>query len=527
MTVFSFYEFVTAGVEKEVYTTANWREFFTDSFYHTFLWKTVRVAAITAILCALMGYPPAYFIAMSHTKHKWLLLLLLIVPFWISFTIRTFSWIHILGEQGVINVLLMKTGLISEPLRMLYTEGAVIMGMIHFLLPYMILNVYVSIEGIDRNLISAARTLGCTAWQAFYEVVLPLSLPGLMAGPAALLRARGGQLRDAGDPGFHARRAVRQHHLRHDHGTAQLADGLDALARAAGHAGGGRRHLQPLHGPVAHLQGAGRMNPASENRGLGWRAVQFFTVLVYIFMFAPILVVVVLSFNDSQFGGFPMTGFSFRWYHKLMENEAVLSAFQTSVWVALITAIVCSVLGIMAALALVRYDFPGKEWVNTILVAPALVPETVLGVGLLLLMRWAHQPRTLWLLVLGHIMLALPYVVLVVQARLIGIKRVYEEAAMSLGANRFQTFREITLPLLMPAIVASLLLVFTISFDNITASMFWRPSGVETMPTQILSMLKISISPEINALGTLMIVVTVGLPLLGGGLARYLARSGR
>jgi spermidine/putrescine transport system permease protein len=269
------------------------------------------------------------------------------------------------------------------------------------------------------------------------------------------------------------------------------------------------------------------MNVAGENSGLGWYAVKVFTVLVYIFMFAPILVVVVLSFNDSQFGGFPMTGFSLRWYYKLMENETVLNSFQTSILVALVTALVCSVLGVAAAIALVRYEFPGKEWVNTILVAPALVPETVLGVGLLLLMRWAHQPRTLWLLVLGHIMLALPFVVLVVQARLIGVKRVYEEAAMSLGANRFETFREITLPLLMPAIVASLLLVFTISFDNITASMFWRPSGVETMPTQILSMLKISISPEINALGTLMIVVTVGLPLLGGGLARYLARGRR
>lgn len=269
------------------------------------------------------------------------------------------------------------------------------------------------------------------------------------------------------------------------------------------------------------------MNPVTQNKGFGWRAIQVVTVLVYIFMFAPILVVIVLSFNDSQFGGFPMTGFSFRWYEKLMHNEAVLRAFQTSLWVAIVTAIVCTVLGILSALALVRYEFPGKEWVNTILIAPALVPETVLGVGLLLLLRWGGQPRTLWLLVLGHIMLALPYVVLVVQARLIGVKRVYEEAAMSLGANRFQTFREITLPLIMPAIVASLLLVFTISFDNITASMFWRPSGVETMPTQILSMLKISISPEINALGTLMIAVTVGLPLLGGGLARYLARSAR
>jgi spermidine/putrescine transport system permease protein len=182
MTIFSFYEFVTAGVEKEVFTTANWHEFLTDGFYHMFLWKTIRVAGITAILCALMGYPAAYCIAMTNYKHKWLLLLLLIVPFWISFTIRTFSWIHILGEQGVINVLLLKLGLVNEPIRMLYTEGSVIMGMIHFLLPYMILNVYVAIEGIDRNLISAARTLGCTAWQAFREVVLPLSLPGLMAG---------------------------------------------------------------------------------------------------------------------------------------------------------------------------------------------------------------------------------------------------------------------------------------------------------------------------------------------------------
>jgi spermidine/putrescine transport system permease protein len=257
----------------------------------------------------------------------------------------------------------------------------------------------------------------------------------------------------------------------------------------------------------------------------GWRGVKLFTIMVYVFMFAPILVVVILSFNDSQFGAFPMTGFSLRWYSRLMENEAVLRAFKTSLWVALVTSAVCTILGVMSAIALVRYEFPGKQFVNTLLIAPALVPETVLGVGLLLLMRWAHQPRTLVLLVLGHIMLALPYVILVVQSRLIGIRKIYEEAARSLGANRFHTFREITLPLLMPAVVASLLLVFTISFDNATASQFWRPSGVETMPTQILSMLKVSISPEINALGALMIVLTVGVPLLGGGLARYLARG--
>ena len=105
-----------------------------------------------------------------------------------------------------------------------------------------------------------------------------------------------------------------------------------------------------------------------------------------------------------------------------------------------------------------------------------------------------------------------------------GIRRVYDEAALSLGATRLQSFREITLPLLFPAVVAGALLAFTISFDNTSASLFWRPAGLETMPTQILSMLKISISPEINALGTVMILVTVGIPLIGGLLMQSLSR---
>ena len=182
MTVYSFYTFKTAGVETPGFDLANWHEFFTDPYYWWFLWKTFRVSAVTAILCGVLAYPPAYFIAMTAYKQKWLLLLLLIVPFWISFTIRTFSWIHILGEKGAINALLTGSGLISEPLPLLYNEGSVIMGMLHFLLPYAILNIYVALEGIDRNLISAARTLGCTEWQAFREVTLPLSLPGLGAG---------------------------------------------------------------------------------------------------------------------------------------------------------------------------------------------------------------------------------------------------------------------------------------------------------------------------------------------------------
>lgn len=247
-----------------------------------------------------------------------------------------------------------------------------------------------------------------------------------------------------------------------------------------------------------------------------WRLTGIMTLLVYLFMFAPIVATVVLSFNASMFGGFPMTGFSLQWYAKLLDNQQVMAAFRTSLWIAVVTACVTTAVGIVTAFALVRFDFAGKAMLSTLVILPALVPETILGVGLLVLIKAVDQPRTLLLLVLGHILLAVPYVVLIVQARMVGIRRVYEEAALSLGASRVSTFREITLPLLVPAVVAGALLAFTISFDNTSASLFWRPAGVETMPTQILSMLKISISPEINALGTVMIVVTIGIPLLGG-----------
>ena len=258
-----------------------------------------------------------------------------------------------------------------------------------------------------------------------------------------------------------------------------------------------------------------------------WRLTGFVTVCVYIFMFAPIVATVILSFNASMFGGFPMTGFSLQWYGKLMANEPVLAAFRTSLWIALVTSAVTTAIGVVTSFALVRFEFRGKQALSTLVILPALVPETILGVGLLVLIKAVDQPRTMLLLVLGHILLAVPYVVLITQARMVGIRRVYEEAALSLGASRFSSFREITLPLLIPAVVGGALLAFTISFDNTSASLFWRPAGVETMPTQILSMLKISISPEINALGTVMILVTVGIPLIGGLILQSLTRLKR
>ncbi|KUF09184.1 ABC transporter permease [Pseudoponticoccus marisrubri] len=259
--------------------------------------------------------------------------------------------------------------------------------------------------------------------------------------------------------------------------------------------------------------------------GLGWHLIRGYAILVYLFMFLPVAVVVLLSFNASQFGSFPMTGFSFRWFVELANNDAILRAFRTSIILGLLTALISTTLGVLASLALVRYRVPGANLVSTLLIAPILVPEVVLAVALLLFLNFLGINKSFTLLLFGHVIFTLPFVILVVQARLVAIRRDVEEAAMSLGASPIQTFFQITLPLMLPAVLAGALFAFTISFDDITGTLFWKPGGVETVPTQIFAMLRNSISPEINALGTVMIVMTVGLPLLGAAIARTLSKK--
>jgi spermidine/putrescine transport system permease protein len=217
---------------------------------------------------------------------------------------------------------------------------------------------------------------------------------------------------------------------------------------------------------------------------LGWTLIKIYTVLVYVFLFAPIVVVMVLAFNPKQFGIFPMEGVALRWFIKLAQNESIIGAFKNSLVLGSLTAVVSTCIGILAALAFIRFV----------------------------------------LLLIGHVVLTLPYVLLIVQARLVGIKKEYEEAAKSLGANAFQTFREVTFPLLLPAVLAGALFSFTISFDDITATLFWATAQNQTVPVKVFSMLRNSISPEINALGAVMIVLTVATPLLAGYLSRKFSR---
>ncbi|WP_051540153.1 ABC transporter permease [Clostridium ihumii] len=179
--IFSFLSRGEYGNIQLPFTLDNYKRLMTPMYFEI-LWKTVLIGILTTVGCLIIGYPFAYFIGRAKKKHRTLLLLLVILPFWTNSLVRTYAWIILLRTEGVINAILLKIGLISAPLEMLYTDAAVFIGMLYIMLPFMILPIYTSIEKLDMSYIEAANDLGASPYKTFREITLPLTKPGIIAG---------------------------------------------------------------------------------------------------------------------------------------------------------------------------------------------------------------------------------------------------------------------------------------------------------------------------------------------------------
>lgn len=168
------------GVEYS-FTLENYVRFF-DPLYLKVLWESILIAGFTTVICLVFGYPFAYIVARAPRKYRNILLMLIIIPFWTNSLIRTYAWIVLLRTEGVFNTILLKLGIISEPLQMLYNYGAVMVGLAYTLFPFMVLPLYASIEKLDKSLLEAASDLGAKPWQTFIRITLPLTMPGIVAG---------------------------------------------------------------------------------------------------------------------------------------------------------------------------------------------------------------------------------------------------------------------------------------------------------------------------------------------------------
>jgi spermidine/putrescine transport system permease protein len=241
----------------------------------------------------------------------------------------------------------------------------------------------------------------------------------------------------------------------------------------------------------------------------GARLLKTFFALVVVFLYAPIVILLIFSFNNAQIPAFPLSGFTLHWYHQFLTNSELRSSLKTSAIIAALSSAVAVLLGILAAIALVRHRFRGSGPVSALLLSPLVIPYVVFGLALLLLFHTIGMQRSIFTVVIGHVVITLPYTILVLMPRLQQIDVSLEEAAYDLGASRLRTFRSITLPLLLPAVVSAYLIAFTTSFDEYAVASFVVGTR-ETFPIYLYSALRFpSNLPQVIAVAVVVISVSL------------------
>lgn len=235
-----------------------------------------------------------------------------------------------------------------------------------------------------------------------------------------------------------------------------------------------------------------------------------FIILVFFFLYLPILVLVVFSFNTSKMN-IVFEGFTLKWYQILLKNRSLLEAFGNTLIVSFVSTTVSTIIGTLSAYALRKYQFFGKKLIVKLLYIPIVIPEIVLGISLLSVYTLFQLDLGLGTLILSHIAFSIPYVIISVKSVLDQLNPQLEDSAKDLGASPFRVFWNVTLPNLIPGITSGAMLAFTLSLDDVVISYFTAGPGSNTLPLKIYSMIKTGITPDVNALSTIILIITLSI----------------
>ena len=233
-----------------------------------------------------------------------------------------------------------------------------------------------------------------------------------------------------------------------------------------------------------------------------------FIFSVFLYLYLPMMVLISNSFNQSKYGH-KWAGFSWKWYEKLWNNTGLMDAFVNSLTIAVLTAFIATLLGTLMALAIHRYKFKLKNTTSSMLFILMLSPDIVLAITFLIIFIALGIQLGFWSLLIAHITFCLPFVVITVYAQLKGFDNNILEAAQDLGASESKIFRVIILPMILPAVLSGWLLSFTLSLDDVIISSFVTGPGFEILPIRVFSMVKVGVSPEVNALATVLLVISL------------------
>ncbi|MEN9658447.1 MAG: hypothetical protein RL571_1912 [Pseudomonadota bacterium] len=244
-------------------------------------------------------------------------------------------------------------------------------------------------------------------------------------------------------------------------------------------------------------------------------------LLTYAFLYLPLIIVVMYSFNDSRLNA-EWVGFTFKWYRILFNDEQMLVAARNSLLIGVVTSLFSTIFGTLAGVAMYKYKL---RLLPVLVLTPIAIPEILMGVSLLMFFVMLNMTLGLFSVTLAHIAFCIGFVAIVVRSRLQGMDESLIEAARDLGATPIQAFRLITMPLIMPGIIAGALMAFTLSIDDFVITFFTAGAGASTLPLQIYSMIRIAVTPEVNAISTLLMLLTLALILIASKVAPSALRA--
>ncbi len=279
--------------------------------------------------------------------------------------------------------------------------------------------------------------------------------------------------------------------------------------------------VQRMNPPLKKSRRRGKRHSPLEYTKKKW--FQLTMWLGFIFLYFPIVSLIAFSFNNSR-RNITWQGFTFKYYIKAYYNESLIDAFLNSLIVAGISTVVSTILGAMLGLALYRFRFPGKSTFDGWVHLPIIIPEICMGVAMMAFFSRMNIPLGLFTITVSHIAFSIPFVAMVIRARMSGFDYSLEESSRDLGANQWQTFIHVTLPHMVPGIVAGALLALTLSLDDFVITFFTCGPGSTTLPIKIFSMIRFSVTPEVNAASTVLIVLTL---TLAGATMLIQARMGK
>lgn len=509
------------------------------------LLNTLKMGLLVTLVSLAAGYPVAYLLTRMKSRAFSIVTVFILIPLFTAFLIRTYAWIVILGRQGIVNNTLIWLGLISEPLPLLNTTFAVVIGMTHVFIPMAIFTMFSSMVRINHDLGLAAQILGAKPAQAFLRVYFPMTLPAVFsAGILIFIVAIGFYITPSllGGPAdtmisqlivvqmttllnfelgyassivlllvtaailFIASLFIPLEMIWSSSAvSSERSPGLISRAMAAL-----KRMAHPLLVAAETLIHLVTRPLLTTNARWLWA----YTILMLVFLTAPLVVVVILSFSSSPFVVFPPPGFSLRWWEKLATATDWHASFLFSIKLGVVSALVATAIGTMGAFWLVRTTLPIKRPLFLFSLAPLMVPVVIIATSLYVFEARIGVLGTFTGLVIGHTLLCVPYVIVVMAAALSNFDESLEKAAAVHGARPLQVLRMVTLPILKPSLLTAGLLAFLTSFDELLVGLFLIGRQTPPLPIKFWGDIKYQIDPLLSTASTLIVVLVTATILL-------------